>query len=436
MWLRLARIGLVLLTAITAVAANAQERPVTEVGVSIHGIKDPRELDLMVEAGIKWVRFDLTWEKTEPKAGRYDWDAYDRLIRSITDRKLRPLILLAYSNSNYQQNVEVRKSGRSQVWSRVAAPDNEQAVEAYARWAAVAAKRYAAHKPIFELWNEPDHDFFWPPKSDPSAYSRLALRACRAIKEVAPDAYVIGPGAAEVPDGRGRFPPYLAQVLRSELPDCLDGVSLHPYLERAAIDGTMSVWNAVRNEMASSRKGKKQPELISSEWGLSTYQRRISEDERAGYLAKMLILNSVSGVPVSIWYNMRDNGDDGSVAENRFGLVDAALKPRPAWFALKGFNRLLSGATALCVRNLPGSTVQAHFRTADGQRVMAIWSQGSRSLSDIVRLGSRQPLAVLDMTGEVAAPAAAGADIRVGPQPLYVRLSDVAPAGSKDDPCN
>lgn len=441
MWARLSRIAVAsLVGGLLSIATASETQTVTEIGVSIHGIKDPRELDLMVEAGVKWVRFDLTWERIERRAGEYDWGQYDALVASIAERKLRPLMILAYSNSNYEDAVDVRKSGGPRVWSRTAAPADDRGIEAYSRWAAEAARRYSAHRPMLELWNEPDHDFFWPPRSDPGGYSKLARSACKAIKAVEPDAYVIGPGAAHVPDAKGQVPEFLQRVIGSGLIDCLDGVSLHPYLARSAIDTTPVVWEATRAAIQShvkqdkQKKGETVPHLISSEWGLSTYSKRISEQERAAYLAKMLVLNSAAGVKVSVWYNLRDNGEDGSAAENRFGLIDTSFRPYPAWQALKAFSQVLGGASVLCSRpSANPSALRTYFKTPDGGVVAAVWAQGSPKLNEVLPRSASPLGEILDVMGRPMGPRGAE-DLRVGVEPVYVRLSPATPQGA--NPCN
>lgn len=47
------------------------------VGVNIHFIRGhTRDLDLIADAGFKWVRMDFAWETVEKTNNAYDWSAY------------------------------------------------------------------------------------------------------------------------------------------------------------------------------------------------------------------------------------------------------------------------------------------------------------------------------------------------------------------------
>lgn len=408
----------------------------TQVGVSIHAIVDDREFDQMAKAGIEVVRLDLTWQRIERERGRYEWDYYDRLVQKIVDKGMRPMIILAYSNTLYESTVEVRKQDSSKVFSRTAAPQSQASIDAYIRWSLAVVERYGKFDPMFEIWNEPDHAFFWPPDGSPEAYIKLATATCQAIRKASPSAYLLGPGAAHVPRGAGKFPAFLDAVIDSPLPKCLDALSVHPYLDRGQIDATGKVWGAIEQRLTEAASGKAGLQLISSEWGLSTYQGRIGEAERASYLTKMLVLNSASGVPVSVWYNWRDNGTDGSVAENRFGLIDTSLAPHPAMAALGTFTATLRGRKFLCERQAPANRgYAAYFQGAKAGEVTAVvWSAKGARLDEVIGSGWRLPDEAHDATG---APVALGpkTSTEVGTTPLYLRLASPS-ATNAASPCS
>jgi len=80
------------------------------LGVNIHFRCEPRDLDLIAEAGFKFIRMDLTWSGIEQDKGVYDFEklGYDALIKGCTKRDIRILYILDYSNKLYEPDRSVR----------------------------------------------------------------------------------------------------------------------------------------------------------------------------------------------------------------------------------------------------------------------------------------------------------------------------------------
>lgn len=55
-------------------------------------------------------------------------------------------------------------------------------VAAYAANAVTFHQRYAAHNPIWELWNEPNLEAYWGAPPDRNAYAKLAIATARALR--------------------------------------------------------------------------------------------------------------------------------------------------------------------------------------------------------------------------------------------------------------
>jgi len=320
-------------------------------GVNIHRAGDP-DFDLIAAAGMRIVRLDLTWETTERAKGIYDWSGYDQTLAALRARRLRPLLILGYSNPIYAAPVTVRHHGSE--LTRIAPPSSTDARAAFVRWAQAAARHFVSDNPLFEIWNEPNQDMFWPPRSDPQQYVELADASCRGLRAAVPTATIIAPGAAGMPTCNQPAPDLLVALLASRVTGCLDGVSVHPYLNISDLRETPYNWELLRALIARSLPpGAARPVLISSEWGLSTggggiFHHPPDEMAQAFYVVRMMLLNFASGVPVSIWYDWKDDGDDPSDAENRFGLVRQNLTPKPAYRALATAINTLAGTSLVC----------------------------------------------------------------------------------------
>jgi hypothetical protein len=107
-------------------------------GVNIHFTTGHEEdLDMIAAAGLKYVRMDLIWQRTETAKGIYDWSEYDELTGNLRKRRLAAIYILDYSNSLYEDTVLFKDPITGEKHKGIASPRNPESVEAFSRWAAV-----------------------------------------------------------------------------------------------------------------------------------------------------------------------------------------------------------------------------------------------------------------------------------------------------------
>ena len=330
-----------LLAAASLNAANLPEAILPQgVGVNIHFTRGhERDLDLIAAAGLKFVRMDFGWAGIERKKGEYDWSAYDELTANLENRGLRALYILDYSNPLYEGTVISKNPITGKEQRDVASPQHPESVEAFARWAASAARHFKGRRMIWEIWNEPNISF-WKPKPDVKQYTALALAACKAIREADPTATIIGPATSEVPVK------FLEEFFAAGVLAYLDAVSVHPYRsykkgpETGAED--YAKLRALIERYAPTPEKKRMP-IISGEWGYSTFGKGVSLETQAAFVVRQQLANLLAGVPLSIWYDWKNDGPDPSEREHNFGVVANDLKPKPAYTALQTMTRELNG---------------------------------------------------------------------------------------------
>lgn len=309
------------------------------VGVNIHFNRGHEaDLDLIAAAGIKVVRMDLGWAGIERRKGEYDWSAYDELTANLEKRGLQPLYILDYSNPLYEETVVSRNPVTGREQRDTASPQRPESVAAFARWAAAAAERYRGRRVIWEIWNEPNISF-WKPKPDVAQYNALALATCRAIRAVDPRATIIGPATSEIPL---RF---LEEHFACGILEYLDGVSVHPYRSYAKPPETAAEEYAKLRELIAryAPPGKKNLPILSGEWGYASHTKGVSLATQAAFAARQQLANLLAGVPLSVWYDWKNDGPDPDEREHNFGLVYADLSPKPAYHALKTLTTELAG---------------------------------------------------------------------------------------------
>jgi hypothetical protein len=372
------------------------------VGVNIHFVRGHEEdLDLIAAGGFKFVRMDFSWEATEPKAGEYDWTAYDELSDHLARRGLQVIYILDYVNPAYEPMVESRRAVGEPVPERhLASPRHPQSVAAFARWAAAAARHFRQRAVIWEIYNEPNGSF-WRPKPDVGEYIALALATGKAVREAEPRAIIVAPAMSTF-DWK-----FLEPFLNSGVLEFLDAVSVHPYRrpdqppETAAAD-----YNRLReliDRCAPESKRKKIP-ILSGEWGYSSNRKGVSLETQARFAVRQQLSNLLNGVPISIWYDWKNDGTDPDDNESNFGVVWPNLRPKPAYTTLRKMTRELEGFQ---FKERLGDFDQEDFvllfAKPDGTQKVVAWSLAQ---AHAIRLTRWQP--------EVS--------LEVGPVPQYVSV--------------
>jgi polysaccharide biosynthesis protein PslG len=389
-----------------------------------------RRLDLVSAAGATVVRIDLNWPWTERTRGSYDWSLYDEFAAEVTKRRLRPLFILNRPNPLHGSPYSATVNGRRETGVSPPSSADEQA--AFARWAAAAADRYRDLHPIWELWNEPDMDGFWPPRPKPEDYLRLARQACHAIKQRVPDAVVVGPAAAQMPTvWRPKKPLILALSSDPELLACLDAISLHTHRFGQAPETVSRDYAVLRTRYLAALPDHGKP-IIDTEWGDSVFRAGISEETQARWLPRMYLTNLMEQVALTNWYCLLDVGPDDAEMEHRFGLVRYDGTPRPAFQAYKVMAQQI-GAMSLrevIVRFAPakaeGVTV-LRFCDVEERCKLAAWgTEKGAPAHEVVVPGWRQDGPAVGHLGQsLSAPLDRNAvlRIRVTPEAQYIPVA-------------
>jgi hypothetical protein len=333
---------------------SASASPIIPEGFGVNiDFTDPRpgEMTMLSEAGFRWVRMDLKWDATERERGRYDFSAYDRLMTALEPHNIRALFILDYGNPLYDNG---------------APPRTEATRQAFARWAVAAAKHFAGRGAIWEVYNEPNHPTFWPPKPRAQEYVELALAVGRAFRVSVPDEKLIGPATSEIDFS------FLESCFKAGLLEYWSAVSVHPYrrddpeaaaqdycrlrelIKTYAPDKVQSPKSNVQSPDRDNNDGigvRKDIPIISSEWGYSAVWPNVNEQKQGELLARAWLTNVANGISLSIWYDWRDDGLNPTDPEHHFGTVsnfyhdgrDRVYDPKPAYLAAKALTTFLNG---------------------------------------------------------------------------------------------
>jgi hypothetical protein len=136
-----------------------------------------------VEAlGIKKLRLQGGWSKTEKVPGKYDFEWLDRIIDDAVSRGCQPWVQTSYGNALYPGG------GGDNLGAGL--PTSAEALKAYDRWVEALATRYKDKVLEWEVWNEPN--FGDNTLNTPEMTADFNVRTATILKRIQPKARISG----------------------------------------------------------------------------------------------------------------------------------------------------------------------------------------------------------------------------------------------------
>lgn len=245
---------------------------------------------------------------------------------------------------------------------------------AFALFASAAVKRFENCDVIWEIWNEPNGDF-WKPSPNVTDYTTLAIKAAKQMREIQGNCTIIAPATSGVDTG------FIDAATRMGLRDYLSAVSIHPYRDSAP-ETAISEYEDLRRIIGNIT-------LVSSEWGYTTsgsYGNRVDLVTQAKYTVRIYLTNLMNGIPISIIYDWKDDGLSLQDSEQNFGLIadhDESKQPlgyecfyiKPSYFALYNFVKELYGYSPSNAPDLGDGIYALSFLRGDSRKLV-LWTQG------------------------------------------------------------
>ena len=130
--------------------------------------------------GIKRIRLQGGWARTEKTPGIYDFAWLDYIIDDARSRGLEVWLETGYGNPVYPG-----AGGRT---LNGGFPSSEEGLAAWDRWVEAMATRYKSKVRDWAMWNEPDIN----KQHKPEAIAAFNIRTAEIIKRVIPDARIAG----------------------------------------------------------------------------------------------------------------------------------------------------------------------------------------------------------------------------------------------------
>ena len=192
-----------------APASNAQEVAQCGYGVCAHvgGGEEweqiPDNLELMKQAGIRWIRADFSWIGVEPQQGKWRFEHLDRVVDETTKRGLQLLPILDYTVP----------------WATPA----YRRLDAWLEYVKRTVERYQDRIQFWEVWNEENLEGFWKDTPSGKNYALLLKETYKTIKTINPNLVVLYGGLAGTPLD------YFKESLDAGASKFFDVLNIHPY---------------------------------------------------------------------------------------------------------------------------------------------------------------------------------------------------------------
>ena len=316
----------------------------------------PETVKVLADMGVRWVREGVLWGMTERSKGQYDFGRLDRMVAALAPYNIRPILILCYRNALYD-------GGQS--------PSTDAGRQAFVQWTMAAVHRFQGRGFIWEMYNEPNEDFFWRPKANVQDYIKLATAVGEAFRQNTPGEVLIGPAISTFD-----YLPFVEACLQGGLLRYWSAVSVHPYRLRKIPETVIPDFRALRSLIVRYAPPGKQVAMISSEWGYPSVGNGVNEDLQAKFLARQWLATLASDVAVSDWYDLYDDGADPNNPTQHMGLISGP-HVKPAYYAARACAKFVGSESSGRPITVGGSDVYVVL-FGDGRATrVAAWTTSS-----------------------------------------------------------
>ena len=389
-----------------------------------------KELEMLLDLRVRWVRDAVHWYLVEPAPGRFD---------PFTPSQLRQFDFYRRNDIGF---VALLTLGNPRAYPGTgAAPHDPQA---FGRFAAQVARMLQAVgvRFVLEVGNEPHNSELakalggpWngkPPAPWVGHYVRMVHAAVVQVKALDPTIKLLSDDDMWLLHYR---------FLEAGLPAALDGFAIHPYTPGipeltavahdtdwvrpfSVVDPSRSFGSAVRRLREQGRaKLSCTPEIWVTEWGWAVggaaVPHSVSDETLVAYLPRAFVLAAAAGVEVLCWFSANDSVDVPMGLTRNDGTQRDSYVAFKTMTAQLGDHRLLRQAAG---QQTPGTGLQAFLFEGPRGRKLVAWCADAKPRQWRAPAGA----VVLDTLGRAVPAAGAERTLTLGAAPLYVStdLSD------------
>ena len=236
---------------------SSQETKNTKFGIGLEkldrNVFDPsKTYDKVAALGVKYVRIQSGWARTEKEEGVYDFSWIDEIVDNLLARNLEPWICMCYGNALYSEKAK-------EVFGCVGIPPifSDREKTAWDNYCKATAEHFKGRVKMYEVWNEPDGLWCWKHGPNGKEYGNLVIATSKAIKGVNPDAKILAGSIAS----RNNIA-WVKDMFETGIAPYIDAITYHEYTNTET-----RVFETVRYYKAFIKKYGSHIKLIQGESG-------------------------------------------------------------------------------------------------------------------------------------------------------------------------
>ncbi|MCI2431588.1 hypothetical protein LM602_03405, partial [Candidatus Acetothermia bacterium] len=183
----------------------------------INYMDGPAEQDVEEAAslGAKSIRIWVQWRKIEAEKDKLDWSSLDKIVAWSKQKRVEPWFLVVGAPQHACKGGELDDNA-----DRLCPPK----IEPYKVFLTKLVERYQGRVRYYEIWNEPDDEYYWITGPKAEEYAELLRVSHAIIKGIDNNIQVVMAATA------GTNLPYLRQVLEHlGGKPAFDAIASHPY---------------------------------------------------------------------------------------------------------------------------------------------------------------------------------------------------------------
>ncbi|RLG54909.1 MAG: hypothetical protein DRN95_08370 [Candidatus Hydrothermarchaeota archaeon] len=253
--------------------------------------------------GIPWAGIEIKyWNK------HWFWEEPDNLVLQHKNRHIDILYVLAFTPWWASSGGDYKSPFQSNDYMYYPPKD----IKDWENFIRKIAIRYKGLIKMWEIWNEPDTEFFW--RGSVEEYKELVESAYKTLKEVDSESTVVLGGLALSDPGDGKFnPDFLEEFLKLGGGNFIDVISFHIYCNQKE-----TLKDKVRYIKRLFKRYNINKKIWITELGCSTATH--TEEEQSEFIMKSLKESSELGIEKVFIYRLEDIEEDEEW-ESRLGIL-------------------------------------------------------------------------------------------------------------------
>lgn len=375
---------------------------------------DPfKAYDKVARIGVKKIRIQSGWMKTEKVKGQYDFAWLDEIVDNLIARDMEPWLCLCYGNPLYTKLAE-------SVFGAVGCPpvENDEEMAAWLRYVEATVKHFKGKISLFEIWNEPDCMYSWKHlgearenidrERNAREYGIFASETAKIIRKTDAEAKIIAFALGHINNLK-----WLNDALATGLYNYIDYVSFHVYnssdakRERkiASLRDLVNVYNPniklIQGESGAQTRSDGHGAMKGFAWSIEKQRKMllrtlicdIHEDvEFTSYFSTMDMIEALNGL-VDNKASYLDYGYFGVISAefDEDGRSTGNYSEKPSYYALSALASLFKGDARAekipyAVEELPSRRVNGNdcaekdiqvynFKLDGGEKAMIYWKK-------------------------------------------------------------